>query len=104
MAELQILPYGCALVRANGKGISTINDAYGRRIAAMNNLQSNKRILMGTIPLMHIDTLYVKIGNILMFLIAGFLIFIVLKRIRPETNANGKEKKPTSNKGASYRP
>jgi apolipoprotein N-acyltransferase len=80
MASIEAIQFGCAIVRANGRGISAVFDYKGNELASLNTLTSNEKILFADLPIQSVKTIYTRTGNLLIFLCFGFLIFIVVRR------------------------
>ncbi len=82
MAELTAIQNGFSLVRANGKGISIVSNYYGSPMAKTNTFNSGNKILYAEIPTSSPNTLYSKLGDIIVFLSILFIVFTIVLKIR----------------------
>lgn len=73
MAAIRGIEGGYALLRPVRGATSIATDAYGRTRASMNYFEENDKIMMATIPLHHVPTLYSKVGDVFVLLLAVFM-------------------------------
>lgn len=78
MANIQAIQFGCNLVRANGKGLSTVYNYKGNEIASINNLESSEKILYAELPVNSANTIYSYTGNVFIVLCTAFLLLLTI--------------------------
>jgi apolipoprotein N-acyltransferase len=86
MARLRAIEGGFSVVRPVRWATSAAFDAYGRSRATLSHFEDNDRIMMATLPVTRVRTIYSRIGDsptILYVLIV--IAAIVLSRRRPRT-------------------
>ncbi len=76
MAALRGIEGGYAVLRPARASTSMATDAYGRVRASMNYFENNDKIMMATLPLKQVETLYNKIGDAFILLLILFMSFI----------------------------
>lgn len=81
MAAFAAIQYGVSIIRSNGKGMVAFYDYQGGELAKTNTLVSDSRINYEEVPMNSPTTVYSVIGNLFVYLLILFLIFIVGLRI-----------------------
>ncbi|KJF42093.1 nitrilase-related carbon-nitrogen hydrolase [Draconibacterium sediminis] len=83
MAQFASLQNGHSLIRANGSdGINMVVNQQGKLVAKQFTSENSERILYADLPVGSSPTIYAKIGNILVLLCFGFLLFSVYVKIQ----------------------
>ncbi|TGK49284.1 acyltransferase [Leptospira kanakyensis] len=88
MAALRGIENGTAIVRSTRGALSGIYDAYGRTKGALDYYEENDGVLVASVPIVPVFTLYRQIGNwvvglgILYFLFSGILILVFVLKSR----------------------
>lgn len=82
MAVVRGIEGGYAVLRPARAATSMASDAYGRVRAAMNYFEENDKIMMASIPVKQVGTLYSKVGDIFVLFLGIYLCFIVYKYIK----------------------
>lgn len=63
MAVLRGIENGSSIVRSARDGLSGIYDAYGRAKGTLDSFESNDGVLVSSVPVTKLDTLYTQFGN-----------------------------------------
>jgi apolipoprotein N-acyltransferase len=77
VATYRAVENGFSLVRPTGKGISTIVDYQGRILATQNYFTNKDGIMMTTVPVKGVITIYSRIGNLFTYLCVAGLVFLI---------------------------
>ncbi|MBN8218953.1 MAG: hypothetical protein J0L75_20105 [Spirochaetes bacterium] len=88
MASLRAIEGGFSILRSTRMGLSAGIDPYGRLRGWLSSFESPERVLMVSLPTARVETLYSRIGDLLVFLGAGYLLalaFLAYRRARPRT-------------------
>jgi apolipoprotein N-acyltransferase len=75
-ATYRAIENGFSLVRPAGHGTSTILDYEGRVLASQNYFTNDSGIMLGSVPMRGVTTLYSHIGDLFAYLCVSGLIFI----------------------------
>ncbi|TGL53141.1 acyltransferase [Leptospira kemamanensis] len=90
MAVLRGIENGSSIVRSVRDGLSGIYDAYGRARGTLDSFENNDGVLVSSVPMIKLDTIYSRYGNWLVgigFLYLGIasiriLFFVIKNRIK----------------------
>ena len=89
VATYRAIENGFSLVRPTGAGLSTIVDYQGRILASQNYFTNNNGIMMTSVPMRGVMTVYSRIGDLFATLCAVGLVFLAalafLHREQPES-------------------
>jgi apolipoprotein N-acyltransferase len=78
VAVTRAIENGVAVLRPTGKGVSLIADEKGHVLARRDYFQAGSGILMGTIPIHQVRTVYPIIGDVFAYLDAGTLLGLIV--------------------------
>lgn len=84
MATVRGIEGGYAVLRPVRAATSIASDAYGRTRATMNYFEDNNKIMMATLPIKQVETIYNKVGDVFVILLALFLSFVTYRYIQVE--------------------
>ena len=91
-AEMSTLPgiqHGFSVIRANGKGLTTATDYRGNSLAASNSFHNDAKIVYAQVPIHSPNTVYSRIGNVVIYLALLYLLFIFVgKAFRPKQKSD----------------
>ncbi|MGA2505089.1 MAG: nitrilase-related carbon-nitrogen hydrolase [Anaerolineales bacterium] len=101
VATYRAIENGFSLLRPAGAGLSTITDYQGRILATQNFFTNTDGIMMTTVPIHGVTTVYSWIGDLFAYLCTAGLVFVivwVLLRRRQTTTAHwtDQQERPTS--------
>lgn len=101
MATYRVIENGFSLLRPAGAGLSTITDYQGRILATQNFFTNTDGIMMTTVPIHGVTTVYSRIGDLFAYLCTAGLVFLivwVLLRRSQTTTAHwtDQQERPTS--------
>ncbi len=75
MARIRAIEGGFSLLRSANEATSMGFDNYGKIRAAMPDFGSNDRILIASLPVQKINTLYSRVGNLIAYIAIAVLLF-----------------------------
>lgn len=81
MAAFTAIQFGFSIIRSNGKGVVAFYDYQGNTIAKMNTFFSDTKISYADIPIKSTTTVYSIVGDIFVYILILFLLFILGLRI-----------------------
>jgi apolipoprotein N-acyltransferase len=76
VATYRAIENGFSLLRPAGTGLSTITDYQGRILASQNFFTSSDGIMMTTVPIRGVTTIYSRIGNLFAYLCVAGLVLL----------------------------
>ena len=74
MASFRAIEQGHGIIRSTRFGLSAIIDGNGVMRAKMSSFDENDRILISNIPVEGKDTIYAKVGDVLVYLSMAFVV------------------------------
>ena len=84
MNTFRAMENGFSFLQATGEGLSMAVDHQGRVLGAMDYRRTTPKIMIADIPIRHVNTLYVKIGDLFGWLcVAGLIISVIFAVFRP---------------------
>ncbi|EFK05229.1 conserved domain protein [delta proteobacterium NaphS2] len=84
MNTFRAMENGFSFIQATGEGLSMAVDHQGRVLSAMDYRRTTPKIMIADIPIRHVNTLYVKIGDLFGWLcVAGLVIGAIFAMFRP---------------------
>lgn len=93
MASLRAIESGFSIVRSTRMGLSAGIDPYGRLRGWLSSFESPERVLLVSLPSQRVETLYSRVGDVLVFLGLGYLfalaILLLKSGSRKEVRGNG---------------
>jgi apolipoprotein N-acyltransferase len=81
MASLRAIEGGFSLLRSTRFGLSAGFDQYGRARGWESSFDSGRRVLLVALPTRRIETLYSRIGDVLVALCAAFVTAAAASRV-----------------------
>ncbi|MFC2107136.1 nitrilase-related carbon-nitrogen hydrolase [Bacteroidota bacterium] len=82
MARIRAIEGGFSLLRSANEATSMGFDNYGQIRAAMSDFGNNDKILIASLPVGNINTLYSKVGNIIAYIAIIVLLFSLFMTVR----------------------
>ena len=87
MNTFRAMENGFSFLQATGEGLSMAVDHQGRVLGAMDYRRTTPKIMIADIPIRHVNTLYVKIGDLFGWLcVAGLIIGVIFAVFRPSSS------------------
>ncbi len=78
MAAVRAIENGVSMLRPASRGLSVVTDAYGRILAQDDFFSDDDHLLIGSVPMVKIPTIYNRIGNLFVWLCGTGLLLLVL--------------------------
>ena len=78
VAVTRAIENGVAVLRPTGKGVSLVTDEKGRILGRRDYSQAGSGILLATIPIHQVRTVYPVIGDLIAYLNAGALVALIV--------------------------
>ncbi len=82
MARIRAIEGGFSLIRSATEATSMGFDNYGQIRASMPDFGNNDRIMIASLPVGKINTLYSRVGNLLAYVAIAFLLFSLFVTVR----------------------
>lgn len=82
MAALRSIEQGHSILRSTREGLSAAIDPVGQIIAQMSSFDNNDLIMISPLPEKRLLTLYNFIGDLFIYICAGFILFFLLRRLK----------------------
>jgi apolipoprotein N-acyltransferase len=87
VATYRAIENGFSLVRPTGAGVSTITDYEGHMLGSQNYFTTSDGIMLNSVPMRGVRTIYSRIGDLFAYLCVAGLVFLValalIRRGRP---------------------
>jgi len=93
MARIRAIEGGFSVLRSANEATSMGFNNYGQIRAAMSDFGNNDKILIASLPVGKINTLYSRIGNLIAYIAIAvllFSLFITVRNYRRAKEANPK--------------
>ena len=76
VATYRTIENGVSLIRPDGEGLSMISDPEGRLLASQDYFTTDSHVLVATLPIQKVTTIYSRIGDLFAYLCVAGLVFL----------------------------